>query len=163
MTDAIERLRFAVRELPAILARFSDAEASEPQGRQDCEAGAAYQAPRWAKKEVVGHLIDSASNNHQRFVGGQLQAGQHFPGYEQEGWVRVQQYRLAPWAELIDLWRLYNSHLVRVAEAMPEEARRSQCWAGAEGEFTLATLFIDYVDHLEHHLRKMLGNWEGPR
>lgn len=148
MNEAIERLRFAVRELPAILARIPDAEASEPQ------------APgRWAKKEVLGHLIDSASNNHQRFVRGQRQPGQHFPGYEQEGWVRAQQYRLAPWAELIELWRLYNAHLVRVAEAMPEEARCSQCWAGDEGEFTLATLFIDYVDHLEHHLRKMLGSW----
>jgi hypothetical protein len=149
VNDAIERLRFAVRELPAILARIPDAEAGEPQG-----------PGRWAKKEVVGHLIDSASTNHQRFVRGQLQPGQHFPGYEQEGWVRVQQYRSAAWAELIELWRLYNAHLVRVAEAMPEEARRSQCWAGDEGEFTLATLFIDYVDHLEHHLGKMLGSWD---
>jgi hypothetical protein len=151
MNEAIERLRFAIRELPLILARISDAEASEPQG-----------PGRWAKKEVIGHLIDSASNNHQRFVRGQLLAGQHFPGYEQEGWVRVQQYRSASWAELIDLWRFYNLHLVRVAEAMPEEARRSQCWSGDEGEFTLATLFIDYVDHMEHHFRKMFGSWESP-
>ena len=57
MTGAIERLRYAVRELPAVLVRFTDAEA------------AGVPAPgRWAKKEVVGHLIDSAANNHQRFV-----------------------------------------------------------------------------------------------
>ncbi len=149
MTNAIERLRFAVRELPAILSHITDAEASELQG-----------PGRWAKKEVVGHLIDSASNNHQRFVRGQLEAGQTFPRYEQEGWVRVQQYRTAPWTELIDLWRLYNSHLLRVAEAMPEEARRSACRVGDGDEITLEWLFVDYVDHLEHHLRKMLGSWE---
>ena len=149
MNEAIERLRFAIRELPAVLARISDAEASEPQG-----------PGRWAKKEVVGHLIDSAGNNHQRFVRGQLQPGQHFPNYEQEGWIRVQQYRGAPWAELIDLWRLYNSHLVRVAEAMPEVARRSTCRIDDGGEVTLEWLFTDYVDHLEHHLQKMLGSWE---
>ena len=148
MDDAIERLRFAVRELPAVLGRVTDAEAAEPQG-----------PGRWAKKEVVGHLIDSASNNHQRFVRGQLEAGQAFPKYEQEGWVRVQQYRAAPWSELIELWRLYNGHLVRVAEAMPGEARRSTCRVGGGEEVTLAALFADYVDHLEHHLRQMLGAW----
>jgi hypothetical protein len=149
MNHAIERLRFAIRELPVVLTRISDSEASEPQ-----DPG------RWAKKEVVGHLIDSASNNHQRFVRGQLQAGQHFPGYEQEGWVRVQGYRAVPWAELIDLWRLYNSHLLRVAEAMTEEARCATCRVSDGPEVTLKWLFVDYVDHLEHHLRKMLGGWE---
>jgi hypothetical protein len=83
MRDAIERLRFAVRELPPILSAITDVVASEPQG-----------PGRWAKKEVVGHLIDSAFNNHQRFVRGQLANGSEFPGYAQEDWVRVQQYPL---------------------------------------------------------------------
>lgn len=148
MDDAIERLRHAVRELPAVLARVSDAEASAPQG-----------PGRWAKKEVVGHLIDSASNNHQRFVRGQLQPGQTFPRYEQDGWVRVQQYRAAPWAELIELWRAYNSHLARVGEAMSADARAATCRVGDGDDVTLAALFVDYVDHLEHHLRQMLGSW----
>lgn len=149
MTNAIARLRFAVRELPLILTRITDAEASEPQG-----------PGRWSKKEVVGHLIDSACNNHGRFVRGQLQSGQQFPGYEQDGWVRAGQYRLAPWAELIDLWRLYNSHIARVAEAMPPAARGFTCRVGGGEEVTLEALFVDYVDHLEHHLRAMLGEWE---
>ncbi|MBM3982993.1 MAG: DinB family protein [Planctomycetes bacterium] len=148
MTDALERLRFAIGALPAALARFSDADASAPQG-----------PGRWAKKEVVGHLIDSASNNHQRFVRGQLQAGQTFPRYDQDDWVRVQQYRAAPWAELIDLWRLYNAHLARVAVAMTAEARRVTCRVADGDPVTLDALFVDYVDHLEHHLRRMLGAW----
>jgi hypothetical protein len=81
MLAAIERLRFAVRTLPGVLAGFSEAESEQRPAPE-----------RWTRKEVVGHLIDSASNNHQRFVRGQLTSGQEFPGYDQEQWVRIQDY-----------------------------------------------------------------------
>jgi quercetin dioxygenase-like cupin family protein len=77
MSAAIERLRFAVRTLPGVFAGFSEAESEQRPSPE-----------RWTRKEVVGHLIDSASNNHQRFVRGQLAAGQDFPRYEQEQWVK---------------------------------------------------------------------------
>jgi hypothetical protein len=148
MRRAIERLRFAVDALPPILARLTDAEAAQPQG-----------PGRWSKKEVVGHLIDSASNNHQRFVRAQLSGSGEFPDYAQEEWVRVQRYASAPWIELVELWRMYNAHLARVVEAMPEEARGAKCRVARGPEVTLEWLVADYVDHLEHHLRKMLGTW----
>ncbi len=150
MSAAIERLRFAVRTLPGVLAGFSEAQSEQRPAPE-----------RWTKKEVVGHLIDSASNNHQRFVRGQLASGQDFPGYQQEEWVRVQDYQGARWADLIDLWRAYNAHLLHVVSRMPEEGRRATCRVGGGSEVTLAALFVDYVDHLEHHLREMLGRWEG--
>jgi DinB superfamily len=149
MPAAIEHLRFAVHTLPSLLSRFSEAESEQRPS-----------ADRWSKKEVVGHLIDSASNNHQRFVRGQLVGGQDFPGYEQEQWVRVQQYQAARWNNLIDLWRAYNTHLLHVAECMSLEGQRATCRVEGGSEVTLAGLFVDYVDHLEHHLRKMLGRWE---
>jgi hypothetical protein len=149
MSVVIERLRFAIRTLPGVLARFSEAESEQRPAPE-----------RWTKKEVLGHLIDSASNNHQRFVRGQLSKGQDFPGYEQERWVSIQQYQSAPWNDLIDLWRAYNSHLLHVAECMSEEGQRATCRVGGGNELTLADLFVDYVDHLEHHLRKMLRQWE---
>ncbi len=148
MTDAIERLRFAVATLPGVLARIPEAESERRPAPE-----------RWTKKEVVGHLIDSASNNHQRFVRGQLASGQAFPRYEQEGWVRVQNYQAAGWPALIDLWRAYNAHLLHVAGQMADEGRRATCRVGDGGEVTLEWLFVDYVDHLEHHLRIMLGGW----
>jgi mannose-6-phosphate isomerase-like protein (cupin superfamily) len=149
MSAALDRLRFAVRRLPGILAGFSEAE-SELRPAPD----------RWTKKEVVGHLIDSASNNHQRFVRGQIAAGQTFPGYEQERWVHIQDYQAARWGDLIDLWRAYNTHLLHLAGRISEAGRAATCRVGGGGEVTLTGLFVDYVDHLEHHLRKMLGRWE---
>src|SRR5262249_23223854 len=116
MTAAIERLQFAVRTLPSILSRFSEVESEQRPAPQ-----------RWTKKEVLGHLIDSVSNNHQRFVRGQIASGQHFPGYEQEQWVRIQGYQSARWSDLIDLWRAYNTHLLHVAACMSEEGQRATC------------------------------------
>ena len=60
----------------------------------------------------------------------------------------------------MDLWRAYNTHLLHVAERMTEESSRATCRVGGGAEVTLAGLFVDFVDHLEHHLRKMLGQWE---
>src|SRR6476660_9710877 len=114
MQTTIDRLTFAVRTLPGILTGFSEAESERRPAPE-----------RWSKKEVVGHLIDSASNNHQRFVRGQLAGGQDFPRYEQEGWVRVQGYQSARWADLIDLWRAYNTHLLHVARGMTVPGRRA--------------------------------------
>jgi GNAT superfamily N-acetyltransferase len=148
MPSAIERLRFAVRTLPGVLSRFTESE-----GEQRPSPG------RWSRKEVLGHLIDSASNNHQRFVRGQIASGQDFPGYEQEQWVRTQDYQSARWTDLIELWRAYNTHLLHVAGRMSGEGQGATCRVGG-GEVTLAGLFVEYVDHLEHHLRKMLGRWE---
>ncbi|VTR95288.1 Uncharacterized protein OS=Haliscomenobacter hydrossis (strain ATCC 27775 / DSM 1100 / LMG 10767 / O) GN=Halhy_0781 PE=4 SV=1: DinB_2 [Gemmata massiliana] len=148
MQNAIDRLRFAVQTLPGVLAQYSETESEQRPSPE-----------RWTKKEVIGHLIDSASNNHQRFVRGQLAAGQDFPRYEQERWVRVQNYQGARWADLIDLWRAYNTHLLHVAENMSTEGRRATCRVGGAAEVTLEWLFTDYVDHLEHHLRKVLGAW----
>ncbi len=145
----IEHLRFAVHTLPGILARFSEGE-SEQRPSPD----------RWSKKEVLGHLIDSASNNHQRFVRGQVASGQTFPDYDQEQWVRLQGYQSARWSDLIDLWHSYNTHILHVVEGMSEEGQRATCRVGDGAETTLAGVFTDYVDHLEHHLRKMLGRWD---
>lgn len=148
MSAALERLQYAVRTLPGVLSRFTEKESEQRPAPE-----------RWTKKEVVGHLIDSASNNHQRFVRGQITSGQMFSRYEQEQWVRLQQYQREPWPDLIDLWRAYNTHLLHVGKCMSAEGRRATCRVGDGNAVTLEWLFIDYVDHLEHHLRKMLGDW----
>src|ERR1700728_3279714 len=62
----------------------------------------------WSRKQVIGHLIDSASNNHQRFVRASLQGSLEFPGYEQDGCVRVQAVQDVPWPLLVALWKSSN-------------------------------------------------------
>ena len=65
-------------------------------------------ATKWAKKEILGHLMDSASNNQQRFVRAALQGSLTFPGYDQEPLVELQNFREVDWSFLVDLWASYN-------------------------------------------------------
>jgi hypothetical protein len=151
METAIARMKFALDTLPRRLRAIT-----EQQSQQ-------RPAPdRWTTKEVIGHLIDSAANNHQRFVRGQLADRSEFPGYEHEAWVRLQAYQDADWNALIRLWHSYNTHLLHVIEHMSSGNLNNQCRVGGGEWLSLTALFVDYVDHLEHHLRKVFGNWDAP-
>lgn len=154
------------------LARSIDA--AEPALRAiSDEASRHCPAPgKWSPREIVGHLIDSASNNHQRFVRAQFQDDLVFSGYDQDRWVAVQRYQEAPWSELIDLWAGFNRQLGRVMAAVPESTRLKPhtrhnlheiAWQTiAEGEpATLDDFMADYVGHLQHHLRQILGEQWG--
>lgn len=121
------------------------------------EAAAHRAAPgRWSRKEILGHLIDSALNNHQRFVRAQLESGLRLASYEQERWVAAQGYQNTPWPELIALWTQVNRHLVRVIALVPPAALGHHLAIGAGAPVTLEWLIEDYVRHLEHHLTQIL-------
>ena len=141
----------AARELSAV----SDSDAARPP------------APgKWSAKEILGHLVDSAANNHPRFVTARWRDDLVFAGYDQERWVDAQHYADASWEELIALWRGYNRHLARVMAATPADARRREhrlhnldaiAWrvVPADQPATLDYLMGDYVGHLKHHLRQI--------
>jgi DinB superfamily len=109
----------------------------------------------WSAKEILGHLIDSASNNHQRFVRAQLGGDLIFPGYEQNGWVASQDYQSRPWHELVNLWLAYNYHLAHVIRRTPDAAANVPCRIGANPPGTLRSLAQDYVGHVRHHLEQI--------
>jgi hypothetical protein len=110
---------------------------------------------KWSHKEILGHLIDSAANNHQRFVRLQLGASIDLPGYEQDGWVRVQGYQDRPWLEIVDLWQTYNLHLVSLIRHVPPAALR-HLWHMPSGKSVdLEFIMRDYVVHLRHHLKQI--------
>ena len=111
----------------------------------------------WSVKEIVGHLTDSASNNHQRFVRLQVADGLVFPDYSQDNdtWVSIQSYQEAPWDELLALWRHFNLHLTRVIRTVNEECI-DHIWVVDEYTFfTLGELMIDYLRHLRDHQQQI--------
>jgi len=155
MNETAARLRETVRSASVQLARMSGEEA-----RRRPVPG------KWSPIEIVGHLVDSASNNHQRLVRGLFRDDFVFEGYEQDDWVDAQHYREAPWPELVAFWLEYNLHLARVVDATPtEELDRPRmphslhriAWQKLPENqpATIAWWFGDYLGHLEHHLRQI--------
>lgn len=100
-------------------------------------------------------MIDSASNNHQRFVRAGLQASLDFPGYDQEGCVRFEAPQEAEWDLLVSLWASYNRYLAYVIERIPAAKLDTICRVGSGEPVTLSFLATDYVRHLLHHLRQI--------
>ena len=126
-----DQLRAAIDRATPLLHAMSDDVASAPTAPE-----------KWSRKQLLGHLIDSATNNHQRFVRVEPDGFK----YEQNHWVDVQQYARASWPSLIALWREYNLHLAHVIDVMSDETRGK-----------LDALIASYIEHLEHHLGQIVG------
>jgi len=109
----------------------------------------------WSRKQVLGHLIDSASNNHQRFVRAAQQPSLEFPGYDQEGNVRLQAPQEADWALLISLWAAYNRYLTHVIARLPEAKLETPVRIGSGQPVTLRFIAEDYLTHMLHHLQQV--------
>ncbi|HVQ36956.1 MAG TPA: DinB family protein [Pyrinomonadaceae bacterium] len=136
----------------------------------EAQSGVPRSAGKWSPREIIGHLIDSATNNHQRFVRAQFTEDLVFAGYEQENWVRVQNYQGERWEDLVQLWKLYNQHIVHLVSLIPEETRtrlRSKhnlhqiaSELLSENEPVTLDFFIrDYLDHMKKHLGQILA-WQ---
>lgn len=106
----------------------------------------------WSRKQVIGHLIDSASNNHQRFVRAALQPSLDFPRYDQDGNVQMQAPQEADWLLLVSLWAAYNRYLAHIIAHLPAPKLETICKIGDGEPVTLSFIASDYVRHLLHHL-----------
>ena len=112
------------------------------------------EADAWSIKEIIGHLIDSVSNNHQRFVRMQLTGRLSFPDYGQDNihWVRIQRYQDRSWPELLNLWHHFNQQLAHIMRSV-DPTRLSHVWqVDTKTSFTLFNLMTDYLRHLEDHM-----------
>lgn len=118
------------------------------------EAAAPALAGGWSRKQLLGHLIDSASNNHQRFVRALIQDELRWPNYDQEACVRVERFQEAPWADLVSLWAHYNRFLAHVIDGIPESKKSTPCHIGDNPAMTLQQLAEDYLVHMRHHLEQ---------
>jgi hypothetical protein len=110
---------------------------------------------RWSRKQILGHLIDSAANNHQRFVRGQHQRDLPTPAYAQEQWVETERFEDREWTDLVQFWIAYNRHLLHLMKHVSPEYLGSIIRIGNFEPATLEFVMVDYVSHLKHHLRQI--------
>ncbi len=110
----------------------------------------------WSRKEILGHLVDSALNNHQRFVRAALEGSYTGPTYAQSDWVNIHGYGSMLWVSLLEHWRLQNVLLGEVIRRVPEPMLEAPCRVGDNTPVTLRFLVEDYVVHLDHHLEQLL-------
>jgi hypothetical protein len=108
---------------------------------------------KWSKKEIVGHLIDSAQNNIRRFLVAQYEENP-FIRYNQDKWVALSDYQHYDLNDLIDLWYLLNKHLIVILKNITEEVAQRNCQT--ESLHTLEWLAEDYIKHFKHHVHQVL-------
>lgn len=109
---------------------------------------------KWSKKEILGHLCDSALANIRRFVITQYKENENIV-YDQNFWVKAQNYQNAPTTDIINLWKFLNLQIVNVVENIPDSALQKTCdMTKTESQiFTLKFIINDYISHLQHHLK----------
>ncbi|NJL76695.1 MAG: DinB family protein [Saprospiraceae bacterium] len=135
---AINRLNFIIDKVSKNLSEISEEEMSvKPLPN------------KWSKKEIIGHLIDSATNNHQRFVRGQFE---HNPEirYDQNKWNEFSFYQEIASNQIISFWTIYNRQLLEIISRISTDNLKKQIKVG-DNLLTIEFLIVDYVEHLEHH------------
>jgi hypothetical protein len=110
----------------------------------------------WSRKQELGHLIDSATNNRVRFIVAALDRNYMGPTYDGRGWVEIGGYADTLWVDLVDLWTHLNEALARALERIPNDRLSTQCKIGEGGPVSLRFLIEDYVLHMQHHLDHIL-------
>jgi len=153
-----------VTDLPSVTSRIArdllatiDSELPNLVAIDEEQASTPRAAGKWSRKQVMGHLVDSAFNNHQSFVRAQLSSSLSFPGYTQDSWVTAQGYQDRSWADILRLWVEVNRHLAHVIGRISRHALVTPCSIGEGAPVTLRFVLEDYVRHLHHHLAQVLS------
>lgn len=111
---------------------------------------------KWSKKEILGHLIDSACNNQQKFVRAMAEPHVDFVGYAQDFWVAEQKYQKAEWRDVVIFWVTYNFHIAHIIENVNPNYLNNTISINGSEPFTLKFIMTDYVEHVKHHLKQVL-------
>lgn len=143
-------------DLARPLAQTIERELPHLQALTDEQASVPRDPGKWRPKEELGHLIDSATNNHVRFAAAALGPEFRGSGYAQDDWVRLHGYSSMSWSVIVDFWFAYNSLLNRLIERIPESQMKTQCTIGAGQPVTLGFLIDDYILHMQHHIDLLL-------
>jgi hypothetical protein len=146
-------MKILTTELQTIITTFSQRIAEIPEANFSAKPN----PTKWSKKEVLGHLIDSAENNLRRFICGQYENEPKIR-YEQNFWANANDYLNAPSSEVITNWKLINLKIFRVLNSMPKENYAKNCDTGKDAPnlHSIEWLAIDYIKHLKHHLNQII-------
>lgn len=143
-TTSLDRLEYLCNTIPGRLSEIDE------------ESFSIKPSPdKWSKKQILGHLIDSATNNHHKWIRGQFE-DKPFIRYDQDKWNAAGHYNEIPAAQLIAFWKAYNLQIVSLIRLIPVDVLQRQCFNGTQ-DVTLEWLFDDYVVHLEHHMRHIVS------
>ena len=111
---------------------------------------------KWTLKEIVGHLIDSASNNHQRFIRLQNNKKITLPGYDAEEWVSLSYIQNLDYRFVVGFWKMYNKYLINLMKNI-EPISMKNVWKIKDGEeYTLEFLIDDYFTHMNSHFQMFI-------
>jgi len=133
-SDDIEKLRDLLDDVPSDLANVP------------------WREGGWTRKQILGHLLDSAANNRQRFVRACIDGSYVGPSYAQDAWVAAHGYVHLAWKTLLEWWNVEHEILRTVVERIPEERMDALCTVGDNAPVTLRYLIEDYTRHQFHHL-----------
>jgi hypothetical protein len=144
IAPSIERLDYLISTIPPLVSAIPDKEFTDKP------------APgKWSKKEILGHLIDSATNNHQRFIRSQFE-NEPVIFYDQEKWNLFSHYNRLEKDHVIAFWTMYNKHLLEIIKRIPEHNFGMTSISHDNQKVTLEFLVTDYVVHMEHHLKQIV-------
>jgi DinB superfamily len=114
-----------------------------------------WRAGGWTRKQIVGHLLDSAANNRQRFVRAAIDGQYAGPGYAQDAWVALHGYAGESWETLLRWWQAEHEILMAAVNRIPEERLEASCVVGDDDPVTLRFLIEDYVHHQQGHFKQL--------
>jgi hypothetical protein len=118
-------------------------------------ADAPWRAGGWTRRQIAGHLLDSAANNRQRFVRAAIEGEYAGPKYAQDAWVAAHGYESQDWQTLLRWWETEHEILAAAVDRIPEERLGARCVVGDDEPVTLRFLIEDYLAHQQHHFAQM--------
>jgi hypothetical protein len=146
-TETAREFRAEIERLRGALLALSPALADTP-----------WRVGGWTRKQIVGHLLDSAANNRQRFVRAAIDGQYAGPGYAQDAWVAAHGYGDESWETLLRWWQAEHEILAAVVERIPEERLEAKCVVGDDAPVTLRFLIEDYLNHQRGHFMQLAAD-----
>ncbi|HTM15937.1 MAG TPA: DinB family protein [Terracidiphilus sp.] len=145
MTETARKFRAGLDEVHAALVSIPET-----------IADVSWREGGWTRKQIVGHLLDSAANNRQRFVRASTEQTYSGPKYAQDSWVAAHGYAEQAWATLLAWWETEHEILISVVNRIAEDRLDTQCVVGDNAAVTLRFLIEDYVEHQKWHVKQLL-------